>query len=119
MPDALAWCAYKADAIYGTTSDASLRVETMMSDIEKKMPENHMEHGPSWSGCACWPFLDCGAHVVDDALIERAVNAAREYKASQIKRDPNDHQAKHDWENDSVMQFLRSHKGFTVWGYSD
>lgn len=93
------------------------RVQAEMDRIERT--EDHIEHWASGGGVACFGLLLDRARLCDLALISEAVEAGREYQEFQKKHNPGSAYAKHDWANDSAVEFLRSHIGYTIWAYND
>ena len=94
-------------------------VNSAMQSIRQHLPGDHLEHWASGGGVACFSFLDGGVYRCNHDLIETAITAARSYRSKQQLRDPDSHYARHDWTNDSAIHFLKSHIGYTVWGFND
>ena len=118
LESARVWCRLKFD--YYANPD---KVESgIRSEVESEIgrlfrdKNDHLEHWSNFAGPACYPFLDCEAHICDEALIERAEKAAVEFGKQPyiLQRYPD-----HDWANDSIIQFLKNHLGYVVWGYND
>jgi hypothetical protein len=123
LEDARLWCQLAIiDHAHTPREEEVIRnVESAMSATRRHLPDDHLEHWARSAGGACWPFLNLGAHLCDQQLVEIARHAGSIYRHHQQRANPDSHYAQHDWENDQVIEFLSSHiapeRPFTVWGF--
>lgn len=117
LKSARVWVNVKAEELSRVATDdekpIAASVEAEMEHI--KGTEDHLNHWASWGGSGCFPFIAYGVHLIDDDLVKRAEEAGKSYRAFQVASNPDSSYAKHDWANDDIVKFLRSHIGFVLW----
>ena len=117
LESAKVWSDLKAEELLRYANDAEKTivavVETEMAKIKNSI--DHLDHWASWGGSACFPFIAYETHLIDNALVKRAEMAGSDFRSKQVAANPESWYAQHDWVNDAMVKFLRSHIGYVIW----
>lgn len=123
LPSAKAWCHDRLMSHEASMDDeappAILRVDDEMRRIDRHSKADHLEHWSSDHGVSCFKMFDHEAYLCDDNMVATAIAAGAAYNGFAKRLWPDRAVSKIDWSNDDVIDFLRSHLGYVVWGYND
>lgn len=117
LESARVWMNMKAEELSRVATDTE---KPIVASVESEMARirnsgDHLNHWASWGGSACFPFIAYEVHLIDARLVKRAEEAGLKYRTNHIEANPGSSYARHDWENDDIVEFLRSHIGFVLW----